>query len=277
MLALSVPGKKRLAYGLWRYREDEIDAATEMLSLARESGIDHLDTADVYGGSGGFGGSERLLGQVRRRAPELFDGAVLATKIGIEPGSPYNSSPDYLAAACDASLSRLGVERIDLLYIHRPDMLTHPADLARTLDGLVASGKAAAVGVSNFTAAQFGALSHFLRTPIAAHQLEFSAAHIEPLFDGTFDQAMKYGVSLLAWSPLAGGRLLGGEATPKIARAREALQTIAARHGVSLAAAALGFVQTHPAPVTPIVGTKNAQRLRDCLKAGGVALWRGEG
>jgi len=276
MLALSVPGKKRLAYGLWRYREDEIDRAVEMLSLAREHGIDHLDTADVYGGPGGFGGSERLLGDVRRRAPELLDGAVLATKIGIEPGSPYNSSREYLIAACEASLSRLRVECIDLLYIHRPDLLTHPADLARTLDGLVASGKVAAVGVSNFTTTQFDALSRFMRTPISAHQLEFSAAHVEPLFDGSFDQAMEYGAALLAWSPLAGGRLGEGEATLAITRVRDLLQTIAEHAAVPPAAAALAFAQHHPAPVTPILGTKNPQRLRDCLKANGCELSRAE-
>ena len=56
MLALSMPGKKRLVYGLSRYREDEIDDAIKMLSLARRNGIDHFDTADVYGGPGGFGG-----------------------------------------------------------------------------------------------------------------------------------------------------------------------------------------------------------------------------
>ena len=62
-----------------------------MLSLARENGINHLDTADVYGGPGGFGGSERLLGVLRLRAPSLFEGVVLATKSGVEFGSPYDS------------------------------------------------------------------------------------------------------------------------------------------------------------------------------------------
>ena len=70
MLALSEPGRKRLAYGFWRYREGEIDDAVEMLVLARENGIDHFDTADIYGGPNGIGGSERLLGAVRARAPE---------------------------------------------------------------------------------------------------------------------------------------------------------------------------------------------------------------
>jgi predicted oxidoreductase len=267
MLALSEPGRKRLAYGFWRYREAEIDDAVEILSLARENGIDHLDTADVYGGPNGFGGPERLLGAVRARAPELFEGAVLATKIGIEPGSPYNSSRDYLTAACEGSLSRLRVERIDLLYIHRPDLLTHPAELAQTLDGLVSSGKIAAVGVSNFTPAQFDALSRYMKAPIRVHQLEFSAVHVDPLFDGTLDQAMARDMPVAAWSPLAGGRLGGSDTTPAVSRVRETLQRIAERAGVPPAAVALAFLHRHPAPVTPILGTRKPERLRDCLKA----------
>jgi len=276
MLALSVPEKRRFAYGFWRYCEDEIDAAMEMLSLARENGIYHFDTADIYGGANGFGGSERLLGAVRARAPGLFDGAVLATKIGIERGSPYNSSRAYLSAACDGSLSRLRVERIDLLYIHRPDLLTHPADLAQTLDELVSSGKVAAIGASNFTPAEVDALSQYMKAPIRVHQLEFSAAHVDPLFDGTLDQAMVHGIAVAAWSPLAGGRLGGSDATPAISRVCVTLQRISEYTGVPPAAVALAFLHRHPAPVTPIIGTKNPARLRDCLKAYDCALSRAD-
>lgn len=278
MLALSEPGRKRLAYGFWRYREGEIDDAVEMLVLARENGIDHFDTADIYGGPNGIGGSERLLGAVRARAPELFDGAVLATKIGIEPGSPYNSSRDYLTAACEGSLSRLRVERIDLLYIHRPDLLTHPGELAQTLDGLVSSGKIAAVGVSNFTTAQVDALSQYMKAPIRVHQLEFSAAHVDPLFDGTLDQAMAHGTAVAAWSPLAGGRLGDADAaaTPAFFRVRETLQRISEHTSVPPAAVALAFLHRHPASVTPIIGTRKPERLRDCLKANNCALSRAD-
>jgi predicted oxidoreductase len=276
MLALSSPKTKRFAYGFWRYREDEVEAAQSMLSLARESGIDHLDTADVYGGPGGFGGSERLLGALRARAPGLFEGAVLATKAGVEHGSPYNSSPEYLTAACEASLVRLGVERVDLFYIHRPDFLTHPADLARTLDTLAAAGKIGAVGVSNFTPHQLDALSRHMKAPIQVHQLEFSAAHVAPLYDGTLDQAMGRGISVAAWSPLAGGRLGGADKTGALERVREILNKFSALHGVPSTAIALAFLRKHPAPVTPILGTTSPSRLAECLKAANVELSRAE-
>lgn len=275
MLGLSETGKARFAYGFWRYRAEEIAAATKMLSLVRESGIDHLDTADVYGGPGGFGGAERLLGELRTRAPELFKGAVIATKAGVEPGTPYNSSSAYLTAACEASLSRLGVEQIDLFYIHRPDLLTHPCELAETLDELVLSGKIGAVGVSNFTPAQVSALSNYLKAPLVALQIEFSAAHVDPLFDGTLDQATEYNIAVAAWSPLAGGRLATTD-TPQLSRIHETLRRIGERLGASPQAIALAFVQRHPACVTPILGTKTPARLGDCLKANALSLTRSD-
>lgn len=289
MLALSEPGNARLAYGFWRWHEKERADAIAMLAQVREAGIDHLDTADVYGGEHGFGSSERLLGAIRAQAPALLEGAILATKVGIEPGAPYNSSRSYLTAACEASLKRLGCERVDLLYIHRPDLLTHPEELAGTLDALLRAGKIGAVGVSNFTTAQVAALARYLENPVAVHQIEFSAAHLEPVFDGTLDQAMERGIAIAAWSPLAGGRLgdHGGAKDTRLVLVREALAAIAEREGVSTVAVALAFVARHPAQATPILGTKTPSRLAEALAARRFTLtrrdwyslaeaWRGE-
>lgn len=266
--------RKCFAYGFWRYREDEIDTALAMLEQARAGGIDHFDTADIYGGSDAFGGAERLLGALRARAPSLFEGALVATKAGIVGGSPYNSSADYLTLACDASLARLGVERIDLFYIHRPDLLTHPADLASTLDKLVTQGKVAAIGVSNFTPSQIDTLTKELTTPISAWQIELSAAHVEPIFDGSLDQAMRERLQLYAWSPLAGGRLLEEDA--ELGAVRAALNDVAAKYGASLEAAALAFLLAHPASITPIIGTKTPERLAACLRAQALTLSRAD-
>ncbi len=275
MLGLSERGKKRLAYGFWRYGIGDVDKAITMLSVARESGIDHLDTADIYGGHDGFGGAEFMLGEVRKRAPKLFDGAFIATKAGIEPGSPYNSSPARLKTACEDSLKRLGVPRIDLFYIHRPDLLTHPADVAGALDDLVAEGKIADVGVSNFTTAQVEALARYMKSPIRTHQVEFSAGFVAPLFDGTLDQAMKKNFAVTAWSPLARGGL--GESGPAELKAvRDKLVEIASRYGVSPTAIAIAFLTMHPAAVTPILGTTRPERLGEVVAGARLTLARRE-
>lgn len=264
----------RLAYGFWRYREEETDAALALLERARRHGIDQFDTADVYGGRDGFGGAERLLGALRARAPSLFEGATLATKAGVERGAPYNSSAEYLTQACEASLARLGVEQIDLFYIHRPDLLTHPAELAATLDQLVSSGKVTALGVSNFTSDQIDALVAYLKTPLAATQIEISAAHAEPMLDGVLEHAMTHKLDVLAWSPLAGGRLGSGDSA--ISALRTQLDETARHHGASIEAVALAFLLRHPARIVPILGTKTIARLDACVRANDVSLTRSE-
>ncbi|MDX2276287.1 MAG: aldo/keto reductase [Hyphomonadaceae bacterium] len=269
MQGLSEPARPRLAYGFWRYRREDGDIALAALAAAREAGIDHLDTADIYGG-GEFGGVEALLGSLRQRAPSLFAGASLATKAGVEPGSPYNSSPDYMARACEASLKRLKLERIDLFYVHRPDILTHPAELGAALDALVQHGKAGAVGVSNFTPAQVDALRTHMTAPIASIQIEISAVEPSAIVDGRLDQAMRDGVSVLAWSPLAGGRLAAH------ASVHAELAAIAAKYNVSIESVALAFLLRHPAAITPIIGSTKPERITGLAQTSSLPLTRRE-
>ena len=128
------------------------------------------------------------------RAPGLRDRMVLATKGGIVPPVPYDSSPAALRAACEASLRRLQVDVIDLYQVHRPDLFAHPADVAETLLALRSEGKIRAIGVSNHTAAQHRALEAHLGEPLATSQPELSVAHLEPVRDGVLDHCMATGV-----------------------------------------------------------------------------------
>jgi predicted oxidoreductase len=266
---------RRLAYGFWRFSRDDHETATAVMGAAREAGITYFDTADCYGETG-FGDGERLLGDIRRESPSLFEGAEIATKAGVEFGTPYRSAKDYVSAALDASLERLGVERVDLFYIHRPDVMTHPQEVAEALDGSIAAGKTKAVGVSNYSPSQVDALRAYLKAPLLAHQVEFSVLHIEPVFNGVFDQAMaQRSMSVYAWSPLGGGALMNGDGE-RAERVRRSLQALAAKYDVSLAVAALAFVMAHPAAPTPILGTKNPERVKDAVAALGVRMARKE-
>ena len=138
-----------MSWGLWRFAGRSVADARSLVEAALGAGITLLDTADIYGfnGSGGFGDAEALLGQVFAEAPGLRDRMVLATKGGIMPPLPYDSSPAYLEAALDASLKRMGIPRVDLYQIHRPDILTHPHEIARFAEKAYALGKIAAFGV----------------------------------------------------------------------------------------------------------------------------------
>ena len=138
-----------IAWGMWRLAESKRSSAeaARLVHTALDAGITLLDTADIYGfnGSSGFGAAEALLGGVLAAEPALRSRMVLATKGGIMPPLPYDQSADYLNAAIDASLRRLRTDRIDLWQIHRPDILAHPQEVARTLDAAEISGRAAAL------------------------------------------------------------------------------------------------------------------------------------
>jgi len=259
-----------LAWGMWRFADDDVVAGRARIDAALAAGVTLFDTADIYGvdTAGRFGAAEQLLGRVFAEAPGLRDHMVLATKGGIIPGVPYDSSASYLSAAIDASLSRLGVAHIDLWQVHRPDLLTHPQEVARVIEDAHAAGKIGAIGVSNFTPAQTAALAAHLPLPIVSRQSEFSPLTLNPLFDGIFDQAMERGMAFLAWSPIGGGRL--GDPGDERGRAVAALlDAKAAEHGVSRVAATCSWILAHPARPIPIVGTRQPDRIAaiaDALK-----------
>ncbi|WP_426573510.1 aldo/keto reductase [Aquihabitans sp. McL0605] len=257
-----------LAFGCWRFAGADVADAQELIETALDLDMNLVDTADIYGrghGGGGFGEAEELLGQVLAAAPELRDRMVLATKGGICAGVPYDSSPAYLEQACDASLRRLGVDVIDLYQVHRPDLFTHPLDVAETLDGLVEAGKVRTIGISNHTPAQTKAIMAYLEAPLVSTQPEYSAAHLQPLRDGTFDLAMEEGLAVLAWSPLAGGDLATGQGIRHELLA--VLDELAAREGVDRATLALAFVLCAPSSPVAIVGTQQVDRLRQAKQA----------
>ncbi len=247
-----------LAWGMWRLAGDDIAAVRALIDAALDAGITLFDTADIYGCDvpAGFGSAEALFGRALGEDRSLRDRMVIATKGGIRPGIPYNSSRAYLAAALDDSLQRMGVETVDLYQIHRRDLLTHPQEVAAALDAMVTSGKVRAIGVSNHSPAEFDALQAFLDRPIVATQPEFSALHVAPLFDGTLDHAMTHDLAVLAWSPLGGGRL-----TDATHPAGALLAEQGAAYGVDAATAALAWVMAHPARIIPIVGSQTSQRI----------------
>jgi predicted oxidoreductase len=259
----------RLAWGMWRFRGNDLVHARALVDAAFDAGINLFDTADIYGFNGrdGFGDAEVLLGRLFAADPGLRRRMVLASKGGIVPGVPYDSSADYLVAACEASLHRLGTDHLDLFQVHRPDVLTHPAEVARALDTLVTSGKVRAVGVSNYTPAQTAALVANLHSPLASIQPEFSPLVLEPLADGTLDLALQHRISVLAWSPLAGGRLGAPGDDERAQRVCAELDGQAQRFGVSRTAATYAWIMAHPAGIVPIVGSQQASRISEAAAA----------
>ncbi len=265
-----------IAWGMWRFAGHRESAAQALVEAALEAGITLFDTADIYGyGAQGFGAAELLLGRVFAAAPHLRGQMVLATKGGITPPTPYDSSPAWIARAIDDSLRRLRCERVELWQVHRPDVLTHPQELARSLEEAHRAGKIGAIGVSNFTPAQVEALAQTLHVPLASSQPEFSPLCLGPLVDGQLDQAMRLQLAVLAWSPLGGGRI-AQPATARDVAVAAALDRVAAVQGVSRTTAAFAWVMAHPSRAIPIIGSQHAARIREAATATAVRWTRAQ-
>jgi predicted oxidoreductase len=264
-----------IGFGCWRFTDADPGRSAALLEAAIEAGMTLVDNADVYGldwGGSGWGTCEENLGAALAHRPGLRDRIVLATKGGIVPGVPYVSDPAYLVAACEASLRRLGVDHVDLYQIHRPDPFTHPAAVAHAFESLRERGLVREFGVSNHTPSQTAALQAHLPFPLASTQPELSVIALQSLRDGTLDQCAALGITPLAWSPLAGGRLATGDGVrPELVAV---LDRLADREGVTRAAVAIAFVLAHPSRPVAIVGTQQPARLAELAAATSVHLDR---
>lgn len=266
-----------IGFGCWRLTGESDTDNGRLIATALDLGMNLIDNADVYGldwGGTGFGACEEALGRVLAADPSLRDRMVLATKGGIIPGVPYDSSGAYLISACEASLRRMGVDHVDLYQIHRPDVFTHPEEIAVAFASLRDRGLVSMFGVSNYSPSQTIALSTYLEEPLVSTQPEFSCTALAPMRDGTFDLCMEEGITPLAWSPLAGGRLATGEGIrPELV---SVLDELAAREGTSRAAIAIAFVLAHPVDAVALAGTQKVERLSELASAVHVALSRAD-
>ncbi len=264
-----------IALGCWRFTGTSDGDNARLIAGALDLGINLVDNADVYGldwGGSGFGACEEALGRVFKLDTSLRDRIALATKGGIIPGVPYNSSAKYLVEACEKSLQRMNVEHVELYQVHRPDLFTHPDEVATAFSSLHDRGLVLMFGVSNYTTAQTRALLARADVPLVSTQPEFSCAELTAMRDGTLDLCIEAGMTPLAWSPLAGGRVISGEGLrPELIAV---LDEVAEREKVSRAAVAVAFVLSHPADAVAIVGTQDLRHLAEITMATSIHLTR---
>ncbi len=255
---------------------------------ALDLGVNFFDTADMYGPFT----NERLVG---RAIGERREEVVLATKFGNERGEDgsflgINGRPEYVIAACDASLARLGVEHIDLYYQHRVDRSVPIEETWGAMASLVAAGKVRHLGISEASAATLER-AHAVH-PVTAIQSEYSLWTRDPE-DGVLDTCRRLGIGFVAYSPLGRGFLTSEPANrdtndPKdfrqnhprfVGENREAnlalvahLESLAADKSVGVAQLALAWVLSRGDDVVPIPGTKRRRWLRENVAASDIVL-----
>lgn len=254
-----------------------------ILDACRDLGVSHIDTANVYG----MGKSESAIGSYLAANPGARDGFVIATKATItrdaDGNRAYDNSAAHLEAELDKSLSRMGIDCVDLFYAHRRQPGVSPEELAGNLGRLVEKGKAKGIGLSEIAPSTLRrAMSEH---PIAAVQSEYSLSTRFPEL-GLVQTCAELGVAMVAFSPV-GRSLLTDTPIPRDRLATlpflsanprfmepnltenlsitDAFRALAAEMGTSAAALANGWLLAQGDHVIPIPGTRSVEHFRECV------------
>jgi predicted oxidoreductase len=287
--ASSSPEFSRLVFGAWRLLDrtetSSPQAIAERIETAIEAGITTFDHADIYGNYA----VEEAFGRALKLNPNLKNRIEIVTKTGIKLLSParpnhriksYDTSKAYITQAVENSLKALGVASIDLLLLHRPDLLMDPEEISATFTELAKAGKCRSFGVSNYSASQFEMLQSRMSVPLVTNQIELNPFQMSALDNGVMDLCMQRKVSPMAWSPLGGGKLFDGN-NPNAVRVSKTMHEILDRRsslprGATIEHVCYAWLLAHPANIVPVLGTANLDRIRNASIAEHIQLTREE-
>ena len=269
-----------IIYSFWRWMEDpegvSYQSIEKKINFCIELGINTFDHADIYGNYQ----VEELFGKAIKQKSFKRDDIVISTKCGINPISDarpqyrvrhYDCSREHIFKSVKKSLANLQTAYIDILLLHHPDPLTDAGETADALTDLVKQGLVRFVGVANFTAHQQRLLKSRLQIPIVTNHIELNLLKTQAITDGTIDFLKQQYSCPLAWSPLAGGRLLdqNDESSYNI---RVTLRKIAAKYHINEEQLAIAWLIKLGA--LPVVGTNKLQRIKNAATAVNVILDR---
>ena len=257
-----------MRWGIWdaKFTTTQYEA---MIDKSMSLGMSTFDHADIYGDHT----TEAEFGAALKLHPEWRSQIELVTKCGIirvcdqKPEhyiKAYDFTKSHILQSAEDSLRNLQTDYLDVMLLHRPDLLMDPEEVAEAFELLYTSGKVRSFGVSNFTPSQVKLLQ--TTVPVGVHQLEVSVKDVSAFNDGRLDQCALDGIVPMAWSPLGGGSLPKGVLT--------VLDTMATSFEVTPQAIALAWLLQHPAGILPVVGTTKAENLESAQKALNIKLDR---
>lgn len=277
-----------IGLGCMRISSMSREELSRHIHTALDCGITFFDHADIYGG----GESERLFGSVLASEPGLRDQLVLQSKCGIRPNM-LDLSKEHILESVDGILQRLGTDRLDVLLLHRPDVLIEPDQVAEAFDRLEQSGKVLHFGVSNFTSRQIELLQSGLKQKLLVNQMQFGIMcpglvahgleantqmpHAADRDGEVLDYCRLKGITIQAWSPFQygffGGTFLDNDQFPEL---NQTLQEVGDTYGVSKGAVAAAWILRHPADIQVILGTTKPERVREIAAGSEITLSREE-
>ncbi len=257
------------------------------LNTAIESGINYFDHADIYG----RGKCEEVFGAALKRNKALRDKMIIQTKCSIVPGSMYDFSKEHIIASVEGSLKRLGIDSVDVLLLHRPDLLMEPEEVAEAFDELQGSGKVKAFGVSNHSPMQIELLKTCVKQKLCINQMQLSVTNATMLSSGASvnlcnndgvnrdgylrDFCRLNGITIQPWSPLQHGFIEGSFLIEeKYEKLNRTLEEMGEKYGITATAVAIAWLLRLPDKMQPIVGSTNPERIKAVAAASDITMSR---
>lgn len=247
-----------------------------MIDACLQQGITAFDHADIYGDYT----TEEEFGEALKEDPSLRLQIQLISKCGIQmltENRPrhqiksYNTSAKHIILSTERSLQNFGTDYLDTLFIHRPDPLLNPAEVAEAVHQLKQQGKILQFGVSNFLPHQTEVLRKYIS--IEYNQVEISIIHLAPFIDGTLDHCLQHNIIPMAWSPLGGGAF-NDETHPRFRSITAITFDLAHKYGTGINQILIAWLSAHPSGIIPVVGTTKVDRLLQAKEAGNIHLSR---
>jgi predicted oxidoreductase len=269
----------RIVHGQWRLAGWEMDPQNLMGFIQQliDWGVSSFDHADIYGDYS----CEKLFGKALALKPPLRNQVQIITKCGIKPMSDkfpgrrvktYDYSKGHILASVEQMLVNFGTDRIDLLLLHRPAPFFEPDEVFEAFQILKKEGKVLNFGVSNFLPAQIEMLQKHCSEKLLANQVEISPLCLDFFENGNMEFCMRERIIPMAWSPLAGGRILNPE-TDKGKKLLAVISEIAEEMNAgSPESVVFAWLLRHPSGIIPVVGSGKAERVKTAVDSLSLAM-----
>ena len=279
--------ESRIILGCMRMPALDVTGAAKMISSASELGVNFFDHATCYGD----GEAETRFGDAFPLTGLKREDVIIQSKCGLHfDTKEFDWSKEDILKSADESLARLKTDYLDVLLLHRPDLLFDPEEVAEAFDKLYTQGKVRHFGVSNTTPGQLELLKKYVKQPLIFNQLQFSLDQTQLIDTGLYlnnlttdrsidrdngilDYCRLNDITIQAWSPLQIGMFQGCFIDhPDFKELNDALASVGAKYGVSKSAVAIAWILRHPAKMQVIAGTMNPEHLKDICDASKVNM-----
>lgn len=278
--------------GCMRMPALSVDQAEKMIQTAVELGVNFFDNATCYGEDGE---AEKRFGDAFKQSGLKREDVIIQSKCGLRfERNEFDWSKENILTSVDESLSRMKLDYLDALLLHRPDLIFEPEQVAEAFDILAKNGKVRYFGVSNVPPMELELLKRYVKQPLVFNQVQFSLEQSQlidqPLYmnnlttersldrdNGTVDYCRLNDITIQAWSPLQHGFFKGCFVdSPEFPEINKVLAELGEKYGVSKTAIAIAWILRHPAKMQAIAGTMNPVHLKEICDATKVELTHNE-